>query len=434
MSRERLGMVKARKKVPAYLLAFLALLGGIAAGGSMPETLAPVAAATRWLLELLILLVPALILAAVSPAIATLIRRGLAGRFAAAVLLWFLLTTAAAAFVGIVISAVAFPFGLSTGGEGSLARAVDMLRELGSAGFTAVPVLAIFGSVVLGVVGSRWEWPYRALKRVESAVAKLGSSLGYAMAPLILALGIMIGVTFGAQLAISHYGTIVVYAAAMSVIWCLVYLFALRFLGGVRAPWRLLKEYFFPTALFAAGTSSSLATIPVNLAAAKRYGVRDEVADFVIPLGAVVHKDASAMQYMAYAAFIAGHVFGLEINWSLLILVSPVVVIYTMASPGIPGAMGLGLWTAVLFASLLGLDEPFRSTFVGTWIALTSGIPDMFRTAGNATGEGFTTVIFSHNFDRYFGSDQSRVTGSPAARLQGRPATPPRAPAKSGDR
>jgi Na+/H+-dicarboxylate symporter len=380
--------VRGLPRIPSHLVAVAALAGGIAAGGAMPESLAPVAKWTRALLELLILLVPVL-----------------------------LGTTIVAAFVGIVIGAIAFPFGSSGAKAASVEQAAGMLRELGFAGRVSVPIVAIAVAVVLGVIGAKVERVHAILKRVEAAIARLGSSIGYAMAPLILALGIMIGVTFGAQLGMAHYGTMVVYAAAMALLYWAFWIFVvLRLFGGVRRPWRLLKEYFLPTALFAAGTSSSLATIPVNLAAAKRYGVRDEVADFVIPLGAIVHKEGSAMQYMAYAAFIAGSVFGLAINWPLMILVWPFVVLYTMAAPGIPGAMGLGLWTAALFASLLGLEDPLRGTFVGTWVALASGIPDMFRSAVNSTSEGFTTVLFSHGFDRYFASATPTATaGVPEA-------------------
>jgi hypothetical protein len=43
-----------------------------------------------------------------------------------------------------------------------------------------------------------------------------------------------------------------------------------------------------------------------------------------------------------------------------------------------------------------------RTTFVGTWVALVGGIPDMFRTSGNSTTDGFVAIIFSNVFDKYF--------------------------------
>jgi Na+/H+-dicarboxylate symporter len=197
------------------------------------------------------------------------------------------------------------------------------------------------------------------------------------------------------------------YSAGMAVIWWLLYvLILLPLMGGVRDLRHLMKEYYWPTALFAAGTCSSLATIPVNIANVKKYGARSEVADFVVPVGAVVHKGASAMQYMAYGPLIAGHVFGLEIGWAHMLVVWPFIVVYTMAAPGVPGAMGLGLWTGVLFASLLRLEDPLRTTFIGTWVALAGGIPDMFRTSGNSTADGFAAIIFSNRFEKYFAREK----------------------------
>ena len=45
------------------------------------------------------------------------------------------------------------------------------------------------------------------------------------------------------------------------------------------------------------------------------------------------------MQYMAYAPFIAGYLFGLDVNWSLMLVAWPLVVLYTAAAPGVPGRL-----------------------------------------------------------------------------------------------
>jgi Na+/H+-dicarboxylate symporter len=389
-------------KVPAYIWAFLALIAGIVAGGLAPDILTPVANATRTVLSFVVLVAPLLIVGALSPAVATLVRRGLAGRFVGAVLGWYLLSTVAGSLLGLLTAGLVFRLPFTQVG-GAAAGAIEMLRALGAGGRISMPLITVAGSVMIGLVGVKVDPVYAVLRRVELGIARLGMSIGYMLIPLILALGIMIGVNFGARLGMSHYGAIILYSVLMAVVWWVFYVFVLlRFVGGIRSIGPLLKQYYFPTALFAAGTCSSLATIPVNLANLKRYGVRAEVAEFVVPIGAIMHKGASAMQYMAYPPLIAGYAFGLEIGWSHLLVVWPFVVIYTMASPGVPGAMGLSLWTAVLFASLLGLEDPMRTTFIGTWVALSGGIPDMFRTSGNATADGFSAIIFSSNFDRHF--------------------------------
>jgi Na+/H+-dicarboxylate symporter len=390
------------RTIPSYVWGFVVLLAGISAGGLFPGALSPVAAGTRSVLAVLVQVAPFLIVGALSPSIASLVRRGLAGRFVAAVLGWFVLASIVGSVLGMIVAALLFrlPFTLGGASAGGIS---GMLNELRSGSGTSAAVLALLASLVIGLLGVKIEPLYALLSRVQRGIARAGTWIGIAIVPLVLALGIMLGVTFGARIGMSHYGLMIVYAAGMAVVWWLAFwVLVLPTLGKVRDRMRLLKEYYLPTALFAAGTSSTLATIPINIANLKKYGVREEIADFVIPIGAVVHKGASAMQYMAYGPLIAGYVFGLDIGWSHLLMVWPFIVVYTMAAPGVPGAMGLGLWTGVLFASLLQLEEPFRATFVGTWVALVGGIPDMFRTSGNATADGFAAIIFSNNFDKYF--------------------------------
>ncbi len=80
-------------QIPTYVWTFLALAVGLAAGGFFPGPLEPVADATSVLISWIVAVVPLLILATLSPAIATLVRRGLAGRFAGAVVLWYIFTS-----------------------------------------------------------------------------------------------------------------------------------------------------------------------------------------------------------------------------------------------------------------------------------------------------------------------------------------------------
>lgn len=393
------------KKIPSYVWGFTALIAGIVTGGFFPKAMSPVADGTRWVLSIVVLFAPALIVGALSPAIATLIRRGMAGKFVAAVLAWFVFATILGSLLGMVVAAVVFRLPLTPGGA-AFSDAAALMSGL-RAGKASLAVIAVALSVVIGILGVRFDSIYAALGRIERSIARVGSSIGIALVPLVLALGIMIGVSFGARIGMGHYALMIFYSAGMAVIWWLLYvLILLPLIGGVRDLRHLMKEYYWPTALFAAGTCSSLATIPVNIANVKKYGARTEVADFVVPVGAVVHKGASAMQYMAYGPLIAGHVFGLEIGWAHMLVVWPFIVVYTMAAPGVPGAMGLGLWTGVLFASLLRLEDPLRTTFIGTWVALAGGIPDMFRTSGNSTADGFAAIIFSNRFEKYFAREK----------------------------
>ena len=195
------------------------------------------------------------------------------------------------------------------------------------------------------------------------------------MLPLILAFGITLGVRFGARLGLSHYLTMTAYTGALVLVWWTFYTFVLVRRVGRRPVGPVLSGYYLPTAVFAAGTCSSLATLPVNLANAKGVGVRDEVADFVLPFGAVVNLDASALAYLAYGPFVVSHVFGLELSWMMMLAAWPAVVLFTIAAPGLPAGMGTALWSATLFASILGLDGPAQGEFIASWIALSGRHP-----------------------------------------------------------
>lgn len=370
---------------------------GLAAGGLFPELLAPVAEATGALIRFIVAVVPVLILAALSPAVATLVRRGLAGRFAGAVVLWYVGTSVMAGAMALLISALIFRIPFSAGNQGVWAEASAMLTSFGQGG-ASLPLLAILAGGVLGLVGGKHDPTYRQLKRVADWIEGSGTKMAYVMIPLILAFGVTLGVRFGARMGIMHYFSMAAYTAGLCAVWWAFYTFVLVRRLGRREVGPVLRDYYVPTAVFAAATTSSLATLPVNLANAKAVGVRDEVADFVIPFGAVANLDASALAYIAYAPFVVSHVFGMELSWMMMLAAWPAVVLFTIAAPGLPAGMGTALWSATLFANILGLDGQAQADFVATWIALSGGVPDMLRTATNCTDDGYTAIIFDARF------------------------------------
>lgn len=389
------------RKIPTYVWTFFALAAGLAVGGLFPEPLKPVADATSVLIAWIVAVVPLLILAALSPAIATLVRRGLAGRFAGAVVLWYIFTSTVAGLIALVTSAAVFRIPITTGDRSIWNEAAAMLQSFGE-GETSWPLLAILAGVLLGAFGARHDPTYRMLKRSANAIERTGDKLAYVMLPLILTFGVTLGVRFGARLGLSHYFSMTAYTGVLVLVWWAFYTFVLVRKVGRRTVGPVLREYYLPTALFAAGTCSSLATLPVNLANAKKIGVRDEVADFVLPFGAVVNLDASALAYVAYGPFVVSHIFGMELSWLMMLAAWPAVVLFTIAAPGLPAGMGTALWSATLFANILGIEGQAQGEFVASWIALSGGIPDMLRTATNCTGDGYTAIIFDGRFDEFF--------------------------------
>lgn len=389
------------RALPTYVWTLSALLLGIVAGGILPGRLAPVAAATAAFIRIVVTLVPILIVAALSPAIATLVRRGLAGRFATAVVVWYVLSSTLAGLFGLIVSSMVFGIPLTTEGGSAWAEAINMLSSLRQQSGASAPLIAILVAVLLGMAAGRVAPLGAFLGKLEKGLSGAGRGLGYAMIPVVLCLGITVGVQFGTRLGMGHYLTMTLYTALLCFVWWLFYVFVIIKYVAQRPVRGVVSDYYLPTAIFAAGTCSSLATLPVNLANVRRLGVRNEVADFVLSFGAVANLDASALAYVAYAPFVLTFIFGIEISWTILLIAWPAIVLFTIAAPGLPAGMGTALWSSTLFASMLGLEDPVRTNFITTWIALAGGIPDMLRTATNCTGDGFTAIVFDSWFERF---------------------------------
>jgi len=146
--------------------------------------------------------------------------------------------------------------------------------------------------------------------------------------------------TYGPEL-IGDYGrTLVVYYVL-----CFAYMFAFfpiyaRVGGGKGAVKVMFKKLFKPAAV-SFGTCSSVATIPTNMEAAEETGISKEVTNIVLPLGATMHMDGSAMSAIIKVAFLFG-IFGQDFTTGRAILAIIVAVLSSVAMSGIPGGGGTG--------------------------------------------------------------------------------------------
>ncbi|MFT3887716.1 MAG: dicarboxylate/amino acid:cation symporter [Arachnia sp.] len=150
----------------------------------------------------------------------------------------------------------------------------------------------------------------------------------------------------------------------------------------LKALWGMRDAY--ATAL---GTSSSAATIPVTMASAKKIGVSDSVAGFVIPLCATIHLSGSMVKITCFSLAIlllsGGDVsFGAYFPFLLMLGVMMV------AAPGVPG--GAIAAAAGLLVQMLGFGEVEVGLMFATYIAL-----DSFGTATNVTGDGAIALIMN---------------------------------------
>ena len=167
----------------------------------------------------------------------------------------------------------------------------------------------------------------------------------------------------------------------------LVYGSALKILGKVN-PIKFYKK-FWTVMVVAFSTSSSNATIPVNLdTCQKKLGVPDSISSFTIPLGATVNMDGTAIMQGVAAIFIA-QLFGVDLNLTQQLLI---ILTATLASIGTAGVPGAGIVMLAMVLQQVGI--PLEGIAL---ILSVDRIIDMCRTAVNITGDAVGTVIVSNS-------------------------------------
>ncbi len=194
----------------------------------------------------------------------------------------------------------------------------------------------------------------------------------YGVFALIAAVAAEFG--YGVLLTLLKYVLITI--GTMAVFMVTFYPICLRISG--MSPFFFLKHYY-EVIIFAFSTSSSNATLPLNLQVSEEeLGVSNEVASFVLPLGATVNMNGTAIYQGVSTVFIA-QVFGIDLGAADLLTV---VLTATLASIGAAGVPGIGMVTLTIVLTQLGIPLEGIALVVGV-----ERILDMSRTAVNVTGD-----------------------------------------------
>jgi len=163
----------------------------------------------------------------------------------------------------------------------------------------------------------------------------------------------------------------------------IVYSSAVKILGKIK-PFNFFKG-IAPAAITAFTTCSSSGTLPVTIKSVKdNFKVSDKVASFVLPLGATINMDGTALYQGVCALFIA-QVYGISLTAPQILTIVLVATLGSIGTAGVPGA-GMIMLTLVLKAVNLPLEG----------IALVAGIDrilDMARTCVNVIGDASATIV-----------------------------------------
>ena len=164
-----------------------------------------------------------------------------------------------------------------------------------------------------------------------------------------------------------------------------VYSMTVKFMGGVN-PLTFFKG-MMPAIMFAFSSASSVGTLPLNLECTEELGASREVASFVLPLGATINMDGTAIYQGVCAVFIAS-CYGINLSLSQMVTIVLTATLASVGTAGVPGA-GMVMLAMVLASVGLPIDG----------IALVAGVDrifDMGRTTLNITGDASCAIIVSN--------------------------------------
>ena len=168
----------------------------------------------------------------------------------------------------------------------------------------------------------------------------------------------------------------------------IVYSCSVKLLAGMR-PASFFKG-MAPAMLTAFTTTSSNATLPINIECCNNMGAEPEVSSFVLPLGATINMDGTAI-YQAVAAVFIACCYGVDLTLGQM---SMIVLTATLASIGTAGVSGAGM--IMLSMVLMQVGLPVEG------IAIIAGVDklfDMGRTTLNITGDA-TAVMWLSKLER----------------------------------
>lgn len=236
----------------------------------------------------------------------------------------------------------------------------------------------------------------------ESSVAKLLAELTDVLMKVIKLITYYAPIGFFGFFAslVANHGSDFVGSYAKAIIIYYVVSFAYMFIsspvyarfGGGKGAAKLMFSKLFRPAATAFGTCSSVATIPTNMEVSEETGISKDVSELVLPMGATMHMDGSAMSAIIKVAFLFG-MFGMDFGTGKAILAILVAVFSSVAMSGIPGGGGTGelVLCTMFFPEHLAVAYP---------IALAIGeLVDPPATMVNSAGDYVVSFIVSRYVD-----------------------------------
>lgn len=324
------------------------------------------------------------------------------GRIGLKTVLYYLATTAVAIVIGLAVAFAMSPGkGLNISAEGLTAPEVateaqqstittilniipeNPFAALASGSILQIIFFALFIGLAITFVGEKAQPVYRFFEGFSEVMFKI-TGIVMKVAPIgILGLLAPIVGQYGLSVLLPLLKVILAVYIACIIHAVVVYSSAVNVWGKMN-PLKFFKG-ISPAALVAFSTASSAGTLPVTIKNTnENLGVPNKITSFVLPLGATVNMDGTAI-YQGVAVVFIAQFFNLNLSIMQLLTIVLVTVLASIGTAGVPGA-GLIMLTMVLTSVNMPLEG----------IALIAGIDrilDMMRTTVNVIGDASAAVV-----------------------------------------
>lgn len=263
----------------------------------------------------------------------------------------------------------------------------NMFQSLGNnGGMLQIIVIAILIGVAILLVGKERTAPFmKLIDSLDAIILKLVDLImQYAPIGVLALMAGMITDTAGNLDLIGALGLYVVTVAIGLLLLIFVFYPTLVKFFSKIPPKKFLRT-MTPVQLLAFTTSSSAATLPLNMETVEqKLGVSQRVASFVLPVGMTINMDGTSL-YQAVAAVFIAQVLGIDLGWPEMLTIVATTTLSSIGTPGIPGGSIVILIMVLTsvgippegLALILGLDRPL----------------DMLRTVVNVTGDAAVASI-----------------------------------------
>lgn len=251
-------------------------------------------------------------------------------------------------------------------------------------------VFVLIFAVALAKVGDVNRPIVSFFESVFAATMKITDWIMYFAAPGVFALTASAVSSFGIDIFTSISKYLLVLFIGFMLQLCVVYPLFLKFFSKVNIG--MLYSAVAEAMMVAFGTASSSATLPLTIACCEKRGISHKIASFVLPLGATLNMDGTALLQTVAVIFLA-QAYGVALTPFLIIQIALLAIIASSTCAGIPGA---GLITIALILNGMGLS-PEQLVAGFAFLFTIERVTDMMRTLVNVTSDAVVVATIADN-------------------------------------